>query len=77
MMRAPRLDLPIAIGAAAAALWSRPLAAAERSTPGAAELSAIFEAEPRLRPIELELPTLNVEEPAKKAELERLAGGAL
>jgi hypothetical protein len=75
MTRALHLDLPIATGAAVAALRSPPLIAAKPNVPGGAELSAIFEAK-RRRPIELELPTLKVEEPAKHAELEGLAGGS-
>jgi hypothetical protein len=69
----PALRLaPIATRAAAAALWSCPLSAAERSIADVAELSLDFEAEPRLRPIEIK-----VEEETKHAELERPAGGAL
>lgn len=44
---------------------------------GTTELSAVFEAERRLRTIELEILKLKVEEQARYAELERLAGGSL
>jgi outer membrane protein TolC len=44
---------------------------------GTSDLAAVFEAERRLRAVELELLKLRVEEQAKYAELERLAGGFL
>jgi outer membrane protein, heavy metal efflux system len=44
---------------------------------GTTDLASIFEAERRLRTIELELLRLRVEEQARYAELERLAGGSL
>lgn len=44
---------------------------------GTTDLAAVFEAEKRLRAVELELLALEVEEQGKYAELERLAGGSL
>lgn len=44
---------------------------------GTTDLAAVFEAERRLRALELELLRLKVEEQARYAELERLAGGSL
>lgn len=44
---------------------------------GTTDLAAVFEAERRLRAVEIELLKLKVEEQAKYAELERLAGGSL
>jgi cobalt-zinc-cadmium efflux system outer membrane protein len=44
---------------------------------GTTDLAVVFETERRLRAIELELLKLKVEEQAKYAELERLAGGSL
>ena len=44
---------------------------------GTTDLATVLEAERRLRAVELELLKLKVEEQAKYAELERLAGGLL
>ena len=44
---------------------------------GTTDLAALFEAERRLRAVELELLKLRIEEQAKYAELERLVGGFL